>query len=91
MADEDGKGAVLGASFDAEDFLDGRKIDGIGGKGVKRVRGDGDDSAAIQPGGGITDAPRVGIGCADFENLGRHAIPYLFWSEDNRAMLWKLS
>jgi len=82
MVDEDGKGAVLGASFNAEDLFDSGEIDGIGGQGVKRICRNGNDRTTVQPSGSVADDTRVGIGCTDFENLGRHAIPYLFWSED---------
>lgn len=44
---ENGKGAVLGTAFDAEDLFDGGEINGIGGEGVKRVRGNGNDRAAV--------------------------------------------
>ena len=77
-ADEDGEGAMLGASLHAKNFFDSGKIDGIGSESVKRVCRDGDDRAAVEPGGSIADDARVGIGCADFEYLGRQAIPYLF-------------
>ena len=71
--DEDGEGAVLGPSFDAKDFVDSREVDRISGESVESVGGDGNDRAAIQPRRSVTDDVRVGIGCADFENLGRQA------------------
>lgn len=77
-ADEDGESAVLGTSFDTEDFIDGGEIDGIGGEGVESVGGHGNYSATVQPRRSIADDMRVGIGRADFENLGRQAVPYLF-------------
>ena len=45
--DEDRKGAVLGASFDAKDFLDGSKIDRIRGEGIERVGRNGNDGTTI--------------------------------------------
>lgn len=81
IVDENGKGAMLGASFDAEDFFDGSKIDGIGGEGIERVGGDGDDRSTIEPGSSVAHDARIGIGCADFEDLSRQTVPFLFWSE----------
>ena len=78
IADEDGKGAVLGAPLDAEDLLDGGKINGIGGEGVEGIGGYGYNSTAVEPGRSIADDMRVGIGRADFEDLSRQAVPYLF-------------
>jgi len=45
--DENGKGAMFGTALDSENFLDGGEIDGIGGEGVERVRGDSDDSTPV--------------------------------------------
>ena len=69
---------MLGASFDAEDLVDRSEIDGIGGEGVESVGRNGNNGTAIQPRRSITDDMGVRIGCADFENLGRQAVPYLF-------------
>ena len=68
-ADEDGKRALFGASFDAKNFFDGGEVDGIGSEGVESVGGNGDDGSAVEPGRGIADDTRVGIGRADFENF----------------------
>ena len=45
--DQDWKGAVFGPAFDAEDFLDGGKIDRISGEGVERVRGDSNNGTTV--------------------------------------------
>lgn len=58
--DEDGKGPGFGAALDTKDLVDGGEIDGIGGKGVERIGGNGDDSAAIEPTSSVTD--KAGIG-----------------------------
>ena len=58
--DENGKSVGFGASFDAEDFVDSGKIDGIGSQGVKRICGNGDDRATIQPSGSVADDTRIG-------------------------------
>lgn len=69
MADEDREGAVLGAPLDAENLFDGGEVDGIGGQSVEGVGGNGGDRTAVEPGGSVADDARVGIGCADFEDL----------------------
>lgn len=40
--DQDGEGLVLGTSFDAKNFLDSRKIDGISSESVESVGGHSD-------------------------------------------------
>ena len=45
--DEDGKSAVLGTALGAENCIDGGEIDGVGGEGVERVRGNSNDRAAV--------------------------------------------
>jgi len=45
--DENRKSAMFGTALDAENFLDGGEIDGIGGEGVERVRRDSDDRTAV--------------------------------------------
>jgi hypothetical protein len=45
--DKNGKSAVLWTAFDLEDFVDSGEIDGIGRESVKRVRGNGDNRAAV--------------------------------------------
>lgn len=59
--DEDRESAGFQAAFDAEDFVDGREINGIGGEGVKGIRGNGDNSAAIEPLRGIADGMGIGV------------------------------
>ena len=78
ITDENGKGAMLGASLDAEDLFNGREINGIGGEGVEGIGGYGYNSTAVEPSRSVTDNARVGIGCADFKDLSRQAVPYLF-------------
>ena len=68
--DEDSEGAGFGAAFDAEDFVDGGEVEGIGDEGVERVGGSGDDRATAEPIGGVTDEQRVGILWGEFENFG---------------------
>lgn len=46
-ADENGEALGFGASFNAENLVDGGEIDGIGGESVERIGGNGDDGAAI--------------------------------------------
>lgn len=46
-ADENGKSLGFGAPFDAENFFDGREVDGISGERVKGVGGNSDNRAAI--------------------------------------------
>ena len=59
-ADQKRKGFGFGAALDAKDFVDGGKIDGIGGKGVERVGGNSDHRTAIEPTSGVTDKTRIG-------------------------------
>lgn len=54
-ADQDGERSGFGTALHTKDFLDGREIDGVGGEGVERVRGDGDDGTTIEPARSITD------------------------------------
>ncbi len=58
--DENGKSLRFGAALDAEDFVDSREVDGVGGERVERVGGDGDDRAAIEPTSSVTDEARIG-------------------------------
>lgn len=57
--DEKRKGFGFGATLDAKDFVDGGKIDGIGGEGIERVSGNRDHRTAIEPTSGITDEARI--------------------------------
>lgn len=50
----------FGASLDAEDFVDGGKIDGIGSEGVERVGRNSDHRTAIKPPSRVTDKARIG-------------------------------
>jgi hypothetical protein len=58
--DEQRKSFGFGAALDAEDFVDGGEIDGIGSESVERVGGYSNDRAAIEPTSGITDKARIG-------------------------------
>jgi len=69
MADEDREGTVLGPAFEAENLFDSSEVDGIGGQSVEGVGRNGGDRTPVEPGGSVADYARVGIGCADFENL----------------------
>jgi hypothetical protein len=69
--DEDGKSLGLGTSFNAEDFVDGGEIDGIGSKGVESVGGNGHNCAAIQPTGCVANDVRVGMRGVNLQNLCR--------------------
>jgi hypothetical protein len=53
--DEDGKGFGFGATLDAENFVDGCEVDGIGGKSVEGVGGNGNNRTAIEPASCVTD------------------------------------
>jgi hypothetical protein len=57
--DEKRKSFGFGASFDAEDFVDGGEVDGIGGESVERVGGNRDHRAAIEPTSSVTDEARI--------------------------------
>jgi hypothetical protein len=57
--DEQRKSFGFGASFDAEDFVDGGEVDGIGRKSVERVGGNRDHRAAIEPTSRVTDEARI--------------------------------
>ena len=57
--DEQRKSFGFGTSFDAEDFVDGGEVDGIGGKSVERVGGNRDHRAAIEPTSRVTDEARI--------------------------------
>ena len=52
---------MLRASLDAEDLVNGGEIDGIGGEGVKRIRGNSDDGAAIEPACSVANDPWIGV------------------------------
>ncbi len=58
--DEERKSLGFGASLDAEDFVDGGEIDGIGSQCVERVGGNRDHRAAIEPPSSVTDEARIG-------------------------------
>ncbi len=58
--DEQRKRFGFGPPFDAEDFVYGGEIDGIGGEGVERVGGNRNDRTAIEPTSGVTDKARIG-------------------------------
>ncbi len=57
--DEQRKSFGFGASFDAEDFVDGGEVDRIGSKSVERVGGNRDHRAAIEPTSRVTDEARI--------------------------------
>jgi hypothetical protein len=59
-ADEKRKSFGFWATLNAEDFVDGGKIDGIGGESVERVGRYSDHRTAIKPPSGITDEARIG-------------------------------
>lgn len=69
--DEDGEGAAFGTSLNAENFFDGREINGIGGESVERVCRNGDNRASIQPTGGVADDTVIRIGGINSQYLGR--------------------
>ena len=68
-ADENGQGLSFGASLHAENFFDGREIDGIGGESVEGIGGNGDNRAAIQPASSVADDTGVGVRCVELQNL----------------------
>lgn len=66
---EDGKGALFGASLDTKNFFNRGEIDGIGGESVERVRGDSNDGTAIKPTCSVADDPRIGTLRSDLQHF----------------------
>jgi len=84
--DENGKSALFGASFDAKDFFDGSKIDGVGGERIERIGRHGDDRATVQPARGIANRLWIGIRGIHLQYLSRQSkVPTLFWSDAARV------
>jgi hypothetical protein len=93
--DENGKSALFGASFDAEDFFDRGEIYGIGGESVERVGRHSDDRTTIQPAGSVANRLWIGIRGIHLQYLSRQSkVPTLFWSDAwkrTRRCGWKVA
>lgn len=67
--DEDGERLGLRAALDAEDFIDGGKIDGISGKRIESIGGNCHDRAAVQPTGCVANDVRIRMRSVNLQNL----------------------